>query len=65
MELTKENLRLFLDRRPAISARALAIHAGLHPHAINELYSKNREVTGAMAEKLRLVITLYGWSNEK
>ncbi|MCW0484083.1 hypothetical protein [Gaoshiqia sediminis] len=62
MELTKETLRQFLDQRPAISPRALALHAGLNENYINQLYNaSNRGLTADAREKFLQILPLYGW----
>lgn len=62
MKLTKETLRAFLDERPGISPRGLALHAGLNENAINQLYNKrNINFTERMREALLKVLPLYGW----
>lgn len=63
MELTKKTLREFLDERPAISPRALALHAGLNENYINQIYNRsNRGLTADGKEKLLKILPLYGWS---
>ncbi len=62
MELTKQMLRDFLDQRPAISPRGLALHAGLNENYINQLYNKsNRGLTDSAKEKLEKILPLYGF----
>ena len=62
MELTKETLKHFLQERPAITPRSLAMHAGVHENAINQLYNKsNRSLSTDLKQKLMDVLPLYGW----
>lgn len=63
MELTKETLRQFLDKRPGISPRGLSLHAGLNENYINQLYNKSRRtLTEEGKNKLLKVLPLYGWN---
>lgn len=62
MELTKQTLHSFLQQRPAISPRGLALHAGLNENYINQMYNKsNRGLTDEGKVKLLKVLPLYGW----
>ena len=66
MELTKETLHQFLDERPAISPRALALQAGLNENYINQMYNKsNRGLTSEGKNKLMNVLPLYGWNSSE
>ena len=62
MELTKETLKVWLDLRPALSPRLLALEAGLNMNYIYQLYNKNnRSLTQDGIEKLLPVLKKYGW----
>lgn len=62
MELDKETLQNFLQQRPAISPRGLALHAGLNENYINQMYNKsNRGLTADGKTKLLKILPLYGW----
>lgn len=64
MTLTKQSLRTFLDERPALSERKLALDAGLNECAIYQMYNaKDLPMTKRCKEKLLNVLPKYGWCN--
>ena len=61
-QLTKQTLRAFLNERPALTSRGLALHAGLNENAINQLYNKSgKNMTEKMKIALLEVLPLYGF----
>lgn len=61
MNLTKDNLKQWLDSHPAISPREICKEAELHTEAITHLYnSMNRNLTEKMKGKLLPVLNNYG-----
>lgn len=66
MKLTKQSLRAFLNERPAITPRGLALHARVNENAINQLYNKkDLPLTNKLRIKLLEVLPIYGYSEAK
>lgn len=59
--LTTDQLRAFLDERPAISASAFSVHAGFSDKHVRQLLAGDRRLTDEAAAKLVPVMQLYGY----